>query len=81
MVSDEELKQHIRTAERQHEQSTPVAGRLDEMESTARHVHNELARRIEAVDDASADRDELAAIREELARLDRRLESIEAQLD
>jgi tetrahydromethanopterin S-methyltransferase subunit G len=81
MVSDEELKQHIRNAERQHGQSTPVSGRLDEMESTARLVHNELARRIEAVDDASVDQDELAAIREDVARLDRRLEAIEARLD
>lgn len=80
MVSDEELKQHIRTAERQ-QQSAPVDGRLDEMESTARHVHNELARRIEAVDEASVDRDELTDIRQDMARLERRLDAIESKLD
>ena len=81
MVSDEELKQHIRIAERQREQSEPVGARLDQMETTARSVHNELARRIETVDATSADRDELTAIREDMARLERRLEAIEDRLD
>ena len=81
MVSDEELKQRIRIAERQHEWSDPVGERLTEMETTARSVHNELARRIEAVDDRSVANEELAAIREDMARLEARIDAIEAQLD
>jgi polyhydroxyalkanoate synthesis regulator phasin len=79
MVSDEELKQHIRTAEEEGEAAT--SSRLEEMESTARSVHNELARRIEAVDANTVNREELSAIREEMARLGDRLDAIEARLD
>lgn len=81
MVSDEELKQRIRIAERQQERPEPVGHRLTEVETTARSVHNELARRIEAVDDRSVASEELVAIREEMARLEDRLDAIEARLD
>lgn len=81
MVSDEELKQHIRTAEREHEHVAPVSARMEEMETTARSVHNELARRIEAVDQSSPDCEEIADIREDMDELERRLDAIEAQLD
>lgn len=81
MVSDEELKQRIRIAEQQQERSEPVDERLTEVETTARSVHNELARRIESVDERSVASEELVAIREDMARLERRLEAIEARLD
>lgn len=81
MASDEELNQRIRIAERQQERSDPVDHRLAEMETTARSVHNELARRIEAVDERSVASGELVAIREEIARLETRLGAIEARLD
>jgi len=81
MASDEELKQRIRIAERREERPEPVGHRPAEMETTARSVHNELARRIEAVDDRSVASEELVAIREEMARLEHRLDAIEARLD
>jgi polyhydroxyalkanoate synthesis regulator phasin len=79
MVSDEELKQHIRTAE--EGEAVAAFSRLGEVGTTARSVHNELARRIEAVDASTASREELSAIREEMERLCERLDDIEARLD
>jgi uncharacterized protein (UPF0335 family) len=82
MVSDEELKAHVERVERERAVSGPeLAGRIDEMESTARCVHNELARRIERVDESSADDAALADLADRLDGIESRLDEIEARLD
>ncbi|MEF8842370.1 MAG: hypothetical protein V5A62_12220 [Haloarculaceae archaeon] len=82
MVSDEELKTHVERAERERSVSAPaLSGRIDEMESTARCVHNELARRIERVDETSADEASLADLADQLDRIEDRLDDLESRLD
>lgn len=82
MVSDQELKTHVERVERERAATEPeLVGRLDEMESTARCVHNELARRIERVDADSADEAALSDLADRLAGIEARLDDIESQLD
>lgn len=82
MVSDEELKTHVERAERARTTSGPeLAGRIDEMESTARCVHNELARRIERVDESSAEAEALVDLADRLEGIEDRLDHIESRLD
>ena len=82
MVSDEELKLHVERAERVDEPAGPeLVDRLDEMESTARCVHNELARRIERAEAGSVDTEALADLADRLERIEARLDGIEARLD
>jgi tetrahydromethanopterin S-methyltransferase subunit G len=82
MVSDKELEAHVRRVERERAVSGPeLSGRIDELESTARCVHNELARRIERVDESSADAEVLADLADRLEGLENRLDDIESRLD
>jgi tetrahydromethanopterin S-methyltransferase subunit G len=82
MVSDKELEAHVRRVERERAVSGPeLSGRIDELESTARCVHNELARRIERVDESSADAEVLADLADRLEGLEHRLDDIESRLD
>ena len=82
MVSDEELKAHVEQVERERSLTGPeLVGRLDEMESTARCVHNELARRIERVDASSADDAALVDLSDRLDRLEARLDDLESRSD
>ena len=82
MVSDEELKMHVERVERASTATGPeLVGRLDEMESTARCVHNELARRIERVETESADTATLADLADRLDGIEARLDAIEGRLD
>ena len=82
MVSDEELKMHVERAERASDASGPeLVGRLDEMESTARCVHNELARRIERAETESADASALTDLADRLDGIEARLDEIESRLD
>jgi tetrahydromethanopterin S-methyltransferase subunit G len=82
MVSDKELEAHVRRVERERAVSGPeLSGRIDELESTARCVHNELARRIERVDESSADAEVLADLADRLEVLEHRLDDIESRLD
>jgi hypothetical protein len=81
MVSDEELKQHVKRVEQEQAMAPEVAHRIDELESTARCVHNELARRIESTAADSADADSLVALESRIEAMERRLERLEASLD
>jgi tetrahydromethanopterin S-methyltransferase subunit G len=82
MVSDEELKTRVELVERERSVPDPeLAGRLDEMESTARCVHNELARRIERVDESTADGAALADLADRLEGIEVRLDDLESRLD
>lgn len=81
MVSDEELKMHVERAERTSGAGPELVGRLDEMESTARCVHNELARRIERAEAGSADATALADLADRLDGIEARLDDIESRLD
>jgi tetrahydromethanopterin S-methyltransferase subunit G len=82
MVSDKELEAHVRRVERERAVSGPeLSGRIDELESTARCVHNELARRIERVDESSADAEVLADLADRLEGIEHRLDDIESRLD
>ncbi|MFC6942964.1 hypothetical protein ACFQE8_23905 [Salinirubellus sp. GCM10025818] len=81
MVSDEELKMHVERAERAGADELDLVGRLDEMESTARCVHNELARRIERAEADSADAVALADLAGRLDGIEERLDAIESRLD
>jgi tetrahydromethanopterin S-methyltransferase subunit G len=81
MVSDEELKMHVERAERAGAAEPDLVGRLDEMESTARCVHNELARRIERAETDSADTAALADLAGRLDGIEERLDAIESRLD
>ena len=82
MVDDQELKAHVEQVERERTVHEPeLAGRLDEMRSTARCVHNELARRIERVDADSADEAALSDLADRLAGIEARLDDIESRLD
>jgi DNA repair ATPase RecN len=78
MVNDDELNRHVRRLERDRTASPEVAGRIDELESTARCVHNELARRIESTAAESADVERLEALEQRLASVERRLDRLEA---
>lgn len=81
MASDEELARHVSQMEgcRGHGDTSAVA-ELDEYREAAGEIHNELARRIERVDDESADETDLAAVVERLDRLEARLDDLESRL-
>ena len=82
MVSDEELSAHVQRVEQQRAVTEPeLVDRLDAMESTARCVHDELARRIERVDATGADEEALADLADRVERIEDRLDEIESRLD
>jgi tetrahydromethanopterin S-methyltransferase subunit G len=82
MVSDEELSAHVQRVEQQRAVTEPeLVDRLDAMESTARCVHDELARRIERVDATGADEAALADLADRVERIEDRLDEIESRLD
>lgn len=85
MVNDEELKAHVKRVERVERAHPSVKadleGRVDELEATARCVHNELARRIEQVDAADATDEALADLVDRIEGIEDRLDAIEARLD
>ena len=81
MVSDEELKQHVRRVEAERSVDPAVADRIDELESTARCVHNELARRIESTADESADAEALEALERRIESMEDRLAELEVAVD
>jgi hypothetical protein len=82
MVSDEELAAHVRRAEQDRTAPEPrLTERLDRMQSTARCVHDELARRVERVDATTADAEALDDLVDRIERLETRLEEVESRLD
>ncbi len=79
MASDEEIERQVR----QHEQGR--AGQtgdvsLQEYRETASEIHDELARRIQDVDETAAAEEDLTAVVEKLERLEIRLEDLEERL-
>lgn len=97
MVSDEELNAHVSRVERNeqfgrterddHVEREPPAGepdldcRVDELEATARCVHNELARRIEQVDATDTTDEAFADLADRIETIEDRLDAIDERLD
>jgi polyhydroxyalkanoate synthesis regulator phasin len=81
MASDEELARHVSKVEgcRGHGGASAVE-ELDEYREAAGEIHNELARRIEHVDEEAADEADLATVVERLERLETRLDDLESRL-
>jgi polyhydroxyalkanoate synthesis regulator phasin len=81
MASDEELARHVSQVEgcRGHGGASAVE-ELDEYREAAGEIHNELARRIERVDEEAADEADLASVVERLERLESRLDDLESRL-
>jgi polyhydroxyalkanoate synthesis regulator phasin len=81
MASDEELARHVSQVEgcRGHDGPSAVE-ELDEYREAAGEIHDELARRIEQIDEKSADEADLAAVVERLERLESRLDDLESRL-
>ena len=93
MVSDDELERHVNRVETSGPRRAPngptigtddadmdLAERFDRMQAAARDTHAELARRIEHVDETSAEAvrvDDLAA---RLDRIEERLSDMEDEL-
>jgi uncharacterized protein Yka (UPF0111/DUF47 family) len=84
MASDEELARQVALAERdegtQRSGGTAVQAELDEYKNVASEIHDELARRIEVLDDGKADDDSLDAVLDRLDRLESRLDDLESRL-
>lgn len=82
MASDEEIARHVAKVEgvRAGAAGAAVQEDLDEYKATAGEIHDELARRIEAVDDRSADEASLDDVVERLDRLESRIADLEARL-
>ena len=82
MASDEEIERHVARVEgvRGGTAGTAVREELDEYKATAGEIHDELARRIEAVDDRTADEASLADVVERLDRLEARIADLESRL-
>jgi uncharacterized membrane protein YccC len=87
MVSDDELERRI--AEFEHTGSPdpgPTVGgdetaeRLDRLESNARDVHEELARRIERTEASAADEETLEDLVARVEAIERRLEDLESEV-
>jgi len=83
MASDEEIARHVRRQEREHGwggRGESTKDELKEHRETASEVHDELARRIQRVDDAAASEDDLAAVVEKLEEIEARLDDLEGRL-
>lgn len=87
MVSDDELERRIAEFERTDspDPGATVGGdetveRLDQLESNAREVHQELARRIERTEASAADEETLEELVARVEAIERRLEDLESQV-
>jgi hypothetical protein len=91
MVNDDELERHmnrVETSSRRLRSDVPTVGgtddglesRVDEMQAAARQTHDELARRIRNVDDASADVAQVDELVDRMSSIEERLAAIEAEL-
>jgi HAMP domain-containing protein len=91
MVSDDELERHVNRVETGRFSRSPdvptvgttdgaLAEQVDEMQAAARETHDELARRIRRVDEASAETARVEDIVERLDELEGRLAAIEERL-
>lgn len=84
MASDEEIAQHVAQAERTAggcgSNGSPAAAELDEYKRVAGEIHDELARRIDAVDQRAVDEASLSTVVDRLDRLDARLDELEERV-
>ncbi|QLD87598.1 hypothetical protein HWV07_00525 [Natronomonas salina] len=82
MASDEEIARHVAQVEdvRRGPTGTAVQAELDEYKATAGEIHDELARRIEAVDDSSADEASLDDVLDRLDSLESRIADLETRI-
>lgn len=84
MASDKELARHVAQLEDDADARTAAASsvrdELDEYKAVAGEIHDELARRIEAVDDSKPDETALADVVERLDRLEARIDDLESSL-
>lgn len=93
MVSDDELERHVNRVETSGPRRSPsgpaigtddadvdLAERFDRMQTAARDTHAELARRIERVDETSAEAVRVDDLADRLDRIEERLSDIEAEL-
>ncbi|MFQ3320072.1 MAG: CRP-like cAMP-binding protein [Natronomonas sp.] len=78
MASDEELARHVAQLEDATKTDTSaLQEELDEYKSVAGEIHDELARRIESVDEHAADEATLADVVDRLDRLEARLDDLD----
>jgi polyhydroxyalkanoate synthesis regulator phasin len=81
MASDEELARHVSEMEgRRGAGGSSTVEELDEYREAAGEIHDELARRIERVDERTAEEADLASVVERLERLESRLDDLESRL-
>jgi uncharacterized protein Yka (UPF0111/DUF47 family) len=84
MAEDEELARHVAQVEGVVDGGSGAAPalseELDEYRSTASEVHDELARRIQEIDDEKLDESALADVVERLDRLEARIDDLESRL-
>lgn len=91
MVNDDELERHVNRVETSRSyraEDVPTVGetegsveeRVEEMEAAARETHDELARRIRRVDEASAESVRVDDLVERMADIEERLADIEERL-
>lgn len=84
MASDDELARRIAQQEQggasAPEGAPPATEELDEYKATAGEIHDELARRIDRVDEESVDEAALSDVVERLDRLESRLDDLESRL-
>jgi len=79
MADDEELARRVQQAESGLGGSFTQGESLTEYKRKASDVHDELARRIRALDDRTVSEDEFEAVVERLDDLERRLDEIESR--
>jgi hypothetical protein len=93
MVSDDELERHVNRVETSGPRRAPsgpiigtddadvgLAERFDRMQTAARDTHVELARRIEHVDEASAEVARVDDLAARMERIEARLAAIEDEI-
>ena len=83
MASDEELARRVARLESSHAGDavrSTARDELDEYRAVAGEIHDELARRVEAVDDRKPDEEALEALQERLDRLESRIDALEGRL-
>lgn len=84
MASDEELARRVAQQEEAQQSGSgggpSVTDELDQYKATAGEIHDELARRIENVDEEAIDEEALEPVVERLDRLESRLDDLESRI-
>ena len=81
MASDEEIARQVERMETARGiGEEPCRAELEAFRETATDVHDELARRVQKVDDEAVSNDELAAVLERIEDIEARLDDLEERL-